>query len=86
MGKASRFFSDAEMNSLLRAVRAIFWGPGPSESFHELSDARRVEWGALCVLGAALILFGCWPSLILNFIDGSTPDCLGTLPRLAGMP
>ena len=71
---------------VLRAVRNIFWGPGPDEGFHELSDARRTEWGALCVLGATLILFGCWPSLILDLIDGSTPDYLGILPRLAGLP
>ena len=32
---------------VLKATRAIFWGPGPGESFHELSDARRTEWGAL---------------------------------------
>jgi NADH-quinone oxidoreductase subunit M len=61
---------------VLRAVRMIFWGPGPSEKFHELVDARRSEWGALCLLGSALIVFGCWPALVLGFINGTTPHYL----------
>jgi NADH-quinone oxidoreductase subunit M len=61
---------------VLRAVRAIFWGPGPSADFHELSDARKTEWGALVTLGACLIVFGSWPSLMLNYIDRATPGYL----------
>ncbi|HEY3237514.1 MAG TPA: NADH-quinone oxidoreductase subunit M [Polyangiaceae bacterium] len=63
---------------VLRAARAIFWGPGPSEEFH-LTDARRTEWGALVALGSALILFGCWPALVLDFIDRTTPAYLGSV-------
>jgi NADH-quinone oxidoreductase subunit M len=61
---------------VLRAVKQIFWGPGPAESFHELRDARGSEWGALCILGAALIVFGVWPALMLDFIDRATPSYL----------
>jgi NADH-quinone oxidoreductase subunit M len=61
---------------VLRAVKMIFWGPGPAERFHDLSDARRSEWGALWILGAALVLFGCWPALVLDFIDRTTPGYL----------
>ena len=61
---------------VLRAVRRIFWGPGPSAEFHDLSDARGTELGALFILGAAIIVFGCWPSLILDFVDRATLDNL----------
>jgi NADH-quinone oxidoreductase subunit M len=61
---------------VLRAIKQIFWGPGPAQSFHGLSDARRSEWGALWILGAALILFGVWPALVLDFIDRTTPSHL----------
>jgi len=61
---------------VLRAVKLIFWGPGPADRFHELRDARRTEWGALWILGSALIVFGCWPALVLDFIDRTTPGYL----------
>ncbi|MBX3128483.1 MAG: NADH-quinone oxidoreductase subunit M [Polyangiaceae bacterium] len=61
---------------VLRAVRAIFWGKGPSREFSELSDARGTEWAALWILGLSLIAFGVWPDLILVFIDRTTPDYL----------
>src|SRR5664279_6501296 len=48
---------------VLRATRAIFWGPGPSADFHELTDARGTEWGALFLLGASLVALGVWPRL-----------------------
>lgn len=58
---------------VLRATRAIFWGPGPSERFHELTDAKGTEWAAPIILGVCLVLFGLWPRLILDSIDtGST--------------
>ena len=67
---------------VLRAVRAIFWGDGPSERFHDLSDAKGPEWVALVVLGTALILFGVLPGLIVTSINDSTsaylPDVVGT--------
>ena len=62
---------------VLRATRAIFWGPGPSTDFHELSDARGTEWGALLILGACLVVLGFWPRLLLDYID------LGTMTYLA---
>jgi len=62
---------------VLRAVRMIFWGPGPAEKFHDLSDARRTEWGAPILLGACILVFGCYPALVLDFIDKTTPVYLG---------
>lgn len=61
---------------VLRAARAIFWGPGPSERYHDLSDARGVEWVALVTLGAGLILFGVYPDLVLAPIDTGTSEHL----------
>lgn len=58
---------------VLRAIRAIFWGPGPDvERFPHMGDARGPEWVALLILGTCLILFGVYPRLVLDFIDGTT--------------
>lgn len=64
---------------VLRAARSIFWGPGPSSDFHDLSDARRSEWGALILLGGALVLLGVWPRLLLDPIDLGTATHLTRL-------
>lgn len=64
---------------VLRAVRAIFWGEGPPERFHDLTDAQGVEWVALVVLGVCIVLFGVWPRLILDHVDVGTTQHLGTL-------
>jgi NADH-quinone oxidoreductase subunit M len=64
---------------VLRAARAIFWGQGPPERFHDLSDAKGVEWVALGTLGLCIIAFGVWPRLILDHID------LGTTEHLAAV-
>ncbi len=56
---------------VLKATRAIFWGPGPSASFHDLSDARRSEWGAPIMLGVGIVLLGLWPRVILDSIDSA---------------
>jgi hypothetical protein len=61
---------------VLRAVKIIFWGPGPADKYHDLSDATRTEWGALWILGTALVVFGVWPALVLDFIDRATPGYL----------
>jgi len=68
---------------VLRAVRQIFWGPGPSEKFHDLSDAKSTEWGAPVLLGTCIILFGCWPALVLDYIDRTTPTYLGQATKTA---
>jgi len=54
---------------VLRACKSIFWGPKPEGEFGHLPDARGTEWAALVVLGAALIVFGFWPRLLLDYID-----------------
>lgn len=65
---------------VLGAARAIFFGPGPSESFHELHDPKRSEWAALWALSVCLVVFGSYPRLILDFIHVAT---LEYLPRVA---
>ncbi|MBK7395658.1 MAG: NADH-quinone oxidoreductase subunit M [Myxococcales bacterium] len=72
---------------VLRATRAIFWGPGPTEEFHELSDARHTEWGALVILGTCLVLLGVWPRLVLDAIDvGSSTHLPAALAAMGGKP
>lgn len=61
---------------VLRASKSIFWGPGPSEQFHDLTDAHGTEWVALTVLATALIVLGIWPRLGLDFIDIATSEYL----------
>ena len=61
---------------VLRAVRVIFWGPGPSDRYHDLTDANGTEWVALVVLGACIVIFGVAPDLILQFVDVSTVEYL----------
>jgi NADH-quinone oxidoreductase subunit M len=68
---------------VLRAAKTIFWGPAPTGEFTHLEDARGTEWGAPLVLGAALVLFGLWPRLLLDFIDVTSVSMLGRLPLLA---
>jgi NADH-quinone oxidoreductase subunit M len=67
---------------VLRASRRIFWGEGPAGEFHDLSDAKGVEWGALAILGACIVIFGFMPSLILDLINRVTPDYLAVLTQL----
>jgi len=67
---------------VLRASRQIFWGEGPSAEFHDLNDARGVEWGALAILGGCIVLFGFMPALVLDFINRVTPGYLSTLSQL----
>jgi NADH-quinone oxidoreductase subunit M len=61
---------------VLRATRNIFWGNGPAERFHELVDAKGTEMLALALLGSAIVVFGCWPRMVLDFVDRATVDYL----------
>ena len=70
---------------VLRGTRAIFWGPGPSERFHELSDAKGTEWFAPIILGTCLVLFGFWPRLILDSIDTGSAQWLARLVTTGGI-
>jgi NADH-quinone oxidoreductase subunit M len=65
---------------VLRAARAIFWGPPKLEEYPHLEDARGTEWVALVLLGAAIVLLGVWPALCLDPIDATTSQYL---PRVA---
>jgi NADH-quinone oxidoreductase subunit M len=68
---------------VLRACKNIFWGP-LNESQHEhLSDAGGTEWAALLVLGVALIVFGFWPRVLLDFIDLASGTYLSRIPLAA---
>ncbi len=69
---------------VLRATRAIFWGPGPSAEYHELRDARATEWAAPVILGSAIIVFGVWPRLLLGLIDVASATHLGALGTVIG--
>jgi len=61
---------------VLRAVRQIFWGEGPPDRYHHLSDPKGPEWVALVALAACLIVFGVAPRLILDGIDDASADYL----------
>ncbi|MCB9538508.1 MAG: NADH-quinone oxidoreductase subunit M [Myxococcales bacterium] len=64
---------------VLRTARGIFWGPGPAEDFHDLRDGVLPERAALYILGACVIVFGCFPSTLLAFIHRATVDYLPAL-------
>jgi NADH-quinone oxidoreductase subunit M len=70
---------------VLRAARLIFWGEGPPECFEKLQDARGPELVGLWVMAAAIVVFGLWPRLLLDIIDGATPGYLENIvgPLLA---
>jgi NADH-quinone oxidoreductase subunit M len=65
---------------VLRACKTIFWGPAPTGEYAHLKDAHGTEWAALVVLGAALLVFGFWPRLLLDFIDVASGTYLGRIP------
>ena len=74
---------------VLRAVRNIFWGEGPSDRFHGMKDAHGTELLALALLGTAIVLFGCWPRLVLDFVDRATleyfPEAIAVGSLLPGV-
>ena len=65
---------------VLRACKTIFWGPAPVGAFAELTDAHHTEWAAPLVLGTALVVFGFWPRLLLDFIDAASNSYLARIP------
>ena len=70
----------------LRASRSIFWGEGPPADQHDLKEASGTEWVALWSLGICLVVFGCFPRLILDFIHLSTVEYLSPIvQRMAWM-
>jgi NADH-quinone oxidoreductase subunit M len=71
---------------VLRATRRIFWGAEPAEPFHDLSDARGTEVIALALLGTAIVVFGCWPRLVLDFVDCATTEHLRGALALGAQP
>jgi NADH-quinone oxidoreductase subunit M len=71
---------------VLRATRQIFWGmPATENRQGDLRDAERSELGALILLGSAIIALGCWPRLVLDFIDTTTAQNLGAPSQTASL-
>ena len=68
---------------VLRACKQIFWGPAPEAECAHLSDARGTERAAPILLGAALVVFGFWPRLLLDDIDVTTTAHLHQAAQLA---
>ena len=66
---------------VLRVARAIFWGQGPPADQHDLHEARGTEWVAIWGLGTCLVVFGCFPRLILDFIHVSTVQYLAPIVK-----
>jgi NADH-quinone oxidoreductase subunit M len=68
---------------VLRATRQIFWGREQVSSDGDLRDAQGSELGALILLGAAIVVLGCWPRLVLDYIDTATTEYLAPASRTA---
>lgn len=68
---------------VLRACKIIFWGPAPTGEFAHLHDAQKTEWFAPIVLAGALVVFGFWPRLLLDYIDVTSTAWLHKLPLVA---
>lgn len=62
---------------VLRAVKMVFFGDGPPERYHHLTDATTPERVAIWTLGFCIVLFGVYPGLLLDFIDPVTVTYLG---------
>ncbi len=54
---------------VLRATRAIFWGPGPTKRVRTTSRRAGTEWAAPHRARNLLVVFGFWPRVLLDFID-----------------
>lgn len=68
---------------VLRACKAIFWGPAPAGEYARLEDVKRTEWAAPLVLGTLLVVFGFWPRALLDFIDVASQGYLGRFAVVA---
>lgn len=60
---------------VLRAVRAIFYGPAPSAEVH-LKDLEGSEWWTPVVLATILVVLGVWPRLVLDPIHVGVGEIL----------
>ncbi len=65
---------------VLRATRAIFWGPPADLPYPDVRDARGTEWVAPILLVACILLFGIAPDLLLQYIDPMTLEFLAVMP------
>lgn len=62
---------------VLRVAKMVFWGPKSRDPhFQHLPDAVGVEWGAIVILIAVIVLFGLAPSLALAPVDTATVPLL----------
>jgi NADH-quinone oxidoreductase subunit M len=69
---------------VLRAARSIFWGPPQPERYPHLEDARGPERVSLVLLGAAIVVLGVWPALVLDPIDRTTTTLLPASTTIDG--
>ena len=65
---------------VLRATRAIFWGPPADLPYPDVRDAQGTEWVAPILLVACILLFGIAPDLLLQYIDPMTLEFLAVMP------
>ncbi len=70
---------------VLRAVRDVFWGPGPSEAFEHLGPPRKAEYVALVMLAVCLVVLGVYPKVLLDGIGLMTEATLPLVTGAAGL-
>lgn len=64
---------------VLNAVRRVFFGEGPPERYHGLTDAWLTERVALWTLGICVVVLGVFPTLLLDLIDPVTVEYLSVI-------
>ena len=69
---------------ILWTVQRVYMGTMKSESYKKFSDVSFREVFALAPLGVLCIVFGVWPSLILDMMNGSLSTILNMVVAAAG--
>ncbi|MBM3463211.1 MAG: NADH-quinone oxidoreductase subunit M [Armatimonadetes bacterium] len=68
---------------ILRAVQKIFFGP-LNEHYAQLPDAVGVEHYPLAILAATMVLFGCWPALLIDAMAPSVASIVQVFAPIVG--
>ena len=69
---------------ILWTVQRVFMGEMKSESYKKFPDLNFREIFALAPLGILCIVFGVWPSLILDFMNGSLSTIVAVVEKAVG--
>ncbi len=69
---------------ILWTIQRVFMGEMKSESYKKFPDLNFREVFALAPLGILCIVFGVWPRLILDFMDGSLSAIVRVVEAAAG--